>query len=74
MHLLWRPTRDKETARSMHVSTGTIRTYWERIKAKLATLNKTHSVAKDLRAEHAEDLKDKDAEIAELKAEIREKS
>ena len=64
---------DKETARNMHVTTGTIRTYWERIKAKLATLNKTHSVAKDLKAEHAEELKERDAKIAELKAEIKER-
>ena len=63
---------DKEVARKLDVKIGTIRTYWERIRTKLKTLNKTHSVANVIQADHAAEIRDKDAEIAELKAEAKE--
>ncbi len=63
---------DKESARLFAVAVGTIRTYWERIRRKLGTVNRTHSVAKEIRVENEEDLQKKDAMIAELKAKLDE--
>jgi DNA-binding CsgD family transcriptional regulator len=40
---------DKETALSLGITVGTVRTYWERIRTKLKTTNRTHSVAVMLR-------------------------
>lgn len=40
---------DKETALNLGITVGTVRTYWERIRTKLKTVNRTHSVARMLR-------------------------
>lgn len=61
---------DKESARLFEVAIGTIRTYWERIRLKLSTVNRTHSVAKEIRTEHQDELEKKDAKIAELEARL----
>jgi DNA-binding CsgD family transcriptional regulator len=61
---------DKESARLFDVAVGTIRTYWERIRQKLSTVNRTHSVAKEIRAENQDELQKKDAKIAELKSKL----
>lgn len=57
---------DKETANKLGVTVGTIRTYWERIREKLQTFNRTHSVADVLTTEHNSAIKNLRREIARL--------
>ncbi len=57
---------DKETANRLGASVGTIRTYWERIREKLQTFNRTHSVADILTREHNSAIKNLRSEILRL--------
>ncbi len=61
---------DKETAEALAVSLGTVRTYWDRIRMKLGTINRTQSVAMVIRADHSVHIETKDARIAELESQL----
>jgi PAS domain S-box-containing protein len=43
---------DKEIAAELHLTITTVRTYWDRLRAKLGAVNRAQAIAKALRATH----------------------